>query len=200
MFQVNTSSGSKGRPSLRPDGAFGKTFGMSVDESEALRLLRKGLHSKHHATRIGIEIQGRRGKFIRGEEQMDNVPVLWNDEEFVLMSPLVDLSPIGSTYTRDLRGGLQAKLSSLAAVEICILTGEMASLEVVQLLFDHAFKKFGLASSVVLPNFDNPINASRGAVELALGGVDIEETFEYRLELLVDSEYDKDEFLMLFKI
>jgi hypothetical protein len=199
IFPVNASYDSKDRPSLLLDGVFVKTFGISVDESMALQLIPEGPPFKHHARRVGIGIQGRRRNFIRGGEQVDKVPMLWNNEDFVLMSPLLDLSWIVPAYTMDLHGDLQAQLPSMGAKNICILTGEMAPLEIVQAIFDHAVEKADPACSVVLPNLDNPINASRGAVELALGGTDVKGTLPYRLDLLVGGEDDKDDFLVLLQ-
>jgi hypothetical protein len=125
--------------------------------------------------------------------------MLRNNEDFVLMSSLLDLSWIVPAYTMDLHGDLQAQLPSMGSKDICILTGEMAPLEIMQAIFDHAVEKADPACSVVLPNLDYPIDASRGAVALDLAGIDIEETFLYRLDLLVGGEDDKDDFLVLLQ-
>ncbi|ERF69902.1 hypothetical protein EPUS_05446 [Endocarpon pusillum Z07020] len=198
MFQIVVVSDAEGRPQISLMGCRMLQYGFSIDEVTASSLIPEALPSKHYIKKIGMQMQDARGNFLRGGERFFDFPRLGDVEDFVPVPPRVDMCSIDENYLKNLLDHLQYCWYAARPVDSCILTGELALLESVQSTFNqHLFSNLDPACILGVPSPDDPFNASKGAAELDLHTVDVDEFLPYCLELQTLSQDHQTHFLVL---
>ncbi|KAF7507694.1 hypothetical protein GJ744_010247 [Endocarpon pusillum] len=197
MSQVGVVYDAVGRPkiSLKDYAMF--QHGFSIDEVTASSLIPEALQSKHYIKQIGMRIHDARREFLRGGERFFDFVELGNNDDFVSVPPPVDLSSIQGIYLEGLMKICQVHRSG-ETMTSCILTSELALLQSVQSMFHHdILPNIGPACILEVPSPDDPFNASKGAAELALHRVGVDEFLPYCLELQTVSQDHQTHFLVL---